>query len=151
MKKENSMTGNVETIANESIGYRLLAVCEMLVVFAIVFALTWLLPLLPLAKVARNFLAYLVMMIVPLIILLVSRRNLKTCGLSFHQVKDQLSLTLSLLPVALIQGAVTGWLLPMLIPNAIIRWEAALVLTLAAIVFFLWMAVILRRSQPWAR
>jgi hypothetical protein len=80
------------------------------------------LALLPIGKIPRNFFAYSIMMLIPLLVLLLTRRDLNAYGLYFRQIKDQVSITSALFSVAIVQGAVEGWLLPIFIPNAIIRW-----------------------------
>jgi CAAX protease family protein len=80
----------------------------------------------------------------PLLILLVTRRNLQAYGLTFHRLKEQLDIALAgFLPIA-INSAIYGWLLPLVIPNAIIRWEGALILSVTSMAIFIWIARILR-------
>jgi membrane protease YdiL (CAAX protease family) len=133
-----------------SIWQRIIAVLDVLVVFLATFTLIWLTALLPIDKIGWMFLVYVVMIGFPLLILFITRRDLKAYGLCFRRLRDQLDMTLGVFPVAAIQGAVVGWLLPELIPNAIIRWEGALILSLTSPVFFVWIAWILRRRPTTA-
>jgi membrane protease YdiL (CAAX protease family) len=133
-----------------STGQRIAAVFEVLVVFLVTFTLIWLTALLPIGKIERNFLAYVVMIAFPLLILLISRRDLKAYGLSFQRFKDQLDMTLAvLLPIA-INAAIYGWLLPKYIPDAIIRWEGAFLLSITTILTGFWIAYILRSKTSFA-
>jgi membrane protease YdiL (CAAX protease family) len=129
-----------------TIDRRVVAVLEVLVVFLATMALAWLAVRLPAGKVAKQFLIYILMMAFPLLILLVARRDLKAYGLSFHRLKDQLDMTLALFPVAALKGAVVGWLLPAYIPNAIVTWQGALILSLISVPFFFAYAWVLRRK-----
>ena len=101
---------------------------------------------LPIGQIQWWFLAYVGMIAIPLLLLLVTRRDLKAYGLSFHRLRDQLDTTLAVFPVFAIDGAIAGWLLPLFIPQAIIRWEGALILSLVSVPFFFWTAWILRRK-----
>jgi hypothetical protein len=130
-----------------SIDQRIIAVFDVLLVFLATFSLIWLTALLPIDKIQRQFLSYIVMITFPLLILLVTRRDLKTYGLWFHHLGDQLNITLAVFPVAAIKGAIVGWLLPRFIPNAIITWEGAIILSITSMAFFVWTAWILR-SKP---
>jgi hypothetical protein len=116
-----------DSIHTGSIAQRILAVFEVLVVFLVTFSLIWLTALLPIGDITRNFLAYIIMIGFPLFILIITRRDLKAYGLSFHRLKDQLNIAMAIFPVFAVEGAVTGWLLPELIPHATIRWQGALV------------------------
>jgi membrane protease YdiL (CAAX protease family) len=127
-----------------SIRRRIIAVLDVLVVFLVTFTLIWLTALLPIGKIEWMFLVYVVMIAFPLLILIVTRRDLKAYGLGFHRLRDQLDMTLAVFPVAAIEGAIVGWLLPELVPNAIIRWEGALILSIIAVPFFFLIAWILR-------
>ncbi len=127
-----------------SIDQRIVAVLEVLGVFLATFTLIWLAALLPIDQNLRRFVSYTIMIAFPLFVLLVTRRDLKTYGLTFHPLKDQLDLALAVLPLVLIDSAIYGWLLPKFIPNAIITWQGALSLSLTSIVFFLMIAWILR-------
>lgn len=113
-----------------SSGKRGIAVFEVLVVFLVTFTLIWLTALLPLSKNGRNFLAYIIMIAFPLLVLLATRRDLKSYGLFFGRLREQFDITLSPFPFAALQGAIVGWLLPLYIPNAIIRWEGDLILSI---------------------
>jgi membrane protease YdiL (CAAX protease family) len=135
---------------NHSIRQRIIAVLDVLVVFLATFTLIWLMALLPIGKIEWMFLVYVVMIAFPLLIMVVTRRDLKAYGLGFHRLRDQLDMILGVFPVAAIEGAIAGWLLPELVPNAIIRWEGALILSLTAPVFFVWIAWILRRKPTTA-
>jgi len=130
-----------------SIDQRVIAIIEVLLVFLVTFSLIWLTALLPISKIERYFLSYFVMIAFPVLILFVTQRDLKAYGLYFERLNDQLKITLAVFPVVAIEGAITGWLLPLLIPNAIIRWEGALILSLLSMLFFVWIAWILR-SKP---
>jgi membrane protease YdiL (CAAX protease family) len=130
-----------------SIDRRIIAVIDVLLVFLVTFSLIWLTALVPISKIQRYILSYIVMISFPLMILLVTRRDLKSYGLYFDHLNDQLKITLAVFPVVAIEGAITGWLLPLVIPNAIIRWEGALILSLLSMLFFVWIARILR-SKP---
>jgi hypothetical protein len=130
-----------------SIDQRIIAVFDVLGVFLATFTLIWLTGLLPISKLQGMFLAYIIMIAFPLLILLITRRDLKAYGLWFHRLGDQLKITLAVFPPVAIKGAITGWLLPMFFPNAIIRWEGALILSIISAAFFFWIAWILR-SKP---
>jgi membrane protease YdiL (CAAX protease family) len=141
------MTGQKHS---HSIDQRIIAVLDVLVVFLATFAPIKLTALLPVGEIEGRFLAYIVMMAIPLLILLVTRRDLKAYGLFFHRLRDQFDVTLVLFPVFAIHGAIVGWLLPLFIPQAIIRWEGALILSLVSVPFFFWTAWILRRKPTTA-
>jgi hypothetical protein len=128
-----------------AIDKRIVAVLDVLAVFVVTFTLIKLTALLPVGQVKGWLLAYAVMIAIPLGILLVTRRDLKAYGLDVGQLRDQLNVAVALLPIAAIEGAISGWLLPMFIPNAILRWEGALILSLLSVPFFFWAAWILRR------
>jgi membrane protease YdiL (CAAX protease family) len=130
-----------------SVDQRITAVCEVLGVFLATFTLIWLTALLPIGQNERRFLNYIIMVAFPLLILLITRRDLKTYGLTFHPLRDQLNIALAVLPLVLIDSAIYGWLLPKYIPNAIITWQGTLILSLTSIVFFVMIAWILR-SKP---
>jgi membrane protease YdiL (CAAX protease family) len=121
-----------------------IAIIDVLLVFLVTFSLIWMTALLPISKIERYFLSYIVMIAFPVLILLVTHRDLKAYGLFFDRLNDQLKITLAVFPVVAIEGAITGWLLPLFIPNAIIRWEGALILSLLSMLFFVWIAWILR-------
>jgi uncharacterized protein len=129
------------------IDQRIIAVVEVLAVFLVTISLTKLTALLPIDQIERRFLNYILMLTFPLLLLLITRRDLESYGLSLHRLTDQLNITLAVFPVYAISGAITGWLLPALIPNAIIRWEGALILSIKSILFFVLIAWILR-SKP---
>lgn len=93
----------------------------MFLVFLVTFTLIWLAALLPIDKIERGFLAYIIMIAFPLLILLITRRDLKAYGLFFGRLREQFDITLALFPVAAVKGAIVGWLLPLYIPNAVIR------------------------------
>lgn len=133
-----------------SVRQRVIAVLDVLAVFLATFATIWLTALLPISRLEWMFLAYAVMMATPLLVLLLSRRDLDAYGLGFHRVRDQLEMTLAVFPVVAIQGALAGWLLPLFIPRAIVRWEGALILSLTAVAIFVWVAWILRRKPTTA-
>ena len=128
-------------------GRRIVAVVDVLLVFGATFVLIWATKLLPIDTVARNFLSYTIMICFPLLIVGITRRSPERYGLYFGQMRAQLNMTWAVLFIALIEGAIYGWLLPMLIPNAIIRWEGALILVVVEAAFFFWGARILR-SKP---
>jgi len=140
------MVAQQTSIRVHSIDRRIVAVLDVLVVFLVTFTLIWLTALLPIGEIERKFLAYVGMITCPLLILLVTRRDLKAYGLFFHRLRDQLDMTLAVFPVFAIHGAIVGWLLPLFIPQAIIRWEGALILSLVSVPFFFWTAWILRRK-----
>lgn len=123
---------------------RVIAILEVTIVFLVTFSLIWLVDLLPLGQIERGFIKYAIMITIPLLILLLTRRDLKAYGLNFYRLRDQLDMSLVVLPVAAVQGAVVGWLLPRYIPNAVIRWEGALILSLVSMAFFFLIAWILR-------
>jgi hypothetical protein len=104
-----------------AIDQRIIAVCEVLVGFLATFTLIKLTTLLPIGEIEGRFLAYVVMITFPLLVLLVTRRDLKAYGLFFRRLRDQLDTTLAVFPVFAIHGAIVGWLLPLFIPQAIIR------------------------------
>jgi len=131
----------------QSIDQRIIAVFDVLMIFLVTFSLIWLTVLLPIGKIGRYFLNYVVMITFPLLVLVVTRRDLKTYGLYFNRLRDQLNMTLAVFPLAAIEGAITGWLLPKFIPNAVIRWEGALILSFSSIIFLVWTARILH-SKP---
>jgi membrane protease YdiL (CAAX protease family) len=138
------------SIRVHSIDRRIVAVLDVLAVFVATFALIKLMALLPIGQIEGRFLAYIVMMVIPLLILLATGRDLKAYGLFFHRLRDQLDMTLAVFPLSAIHGAIAGWLLPMFIPNAIIRWEGALILSFVAVPLFFWTAWILRRKPTTA-
>jgi membrane protease YdiL (CAAX protease family) len=138
------------SIHAHSVGRRVLAICEVLVVFLVTFIIIWLMALLPIGKIERNFLAYAVMIAFPLLVLLITRRDLKEYGLCFHQLRDQLNMTASIFPVVVIPEATAGGLLPLFIPNGIIRWEGALILSALSMACLVWTARILRRKPAMA-
>lgn len=132
-----------------TIDQRIIAVIEVLVVFLVTFSLIWLVDLLPFGQIERGCLKYSIMIAFPMLVLLVTQRDLKAYGLNFDRLRDQLNITLAVFPVVAVQGAITGWLLPMIIPNAVVRWEGALILSLVSLAFALLSAWILR-SKPTA-
>jgi len=140
------MIHQATSIQAHSTTQRTIAIFDVLLVFLATFTLIWLLALLPIGKVERNYLSYVVMMGFPLLILLYTRRDLKSYGLASHRIREQLNMTMAIFPIVAIQGAVTGWLLPELIPHASIRWEGALLNIVIWIPFFFWVASILRRK-----
>lgn len=126
---------------------RIGAVIEVLAVFLTTFVIIWLLALLPLGQVTIRFLSYTVMIAIPLLILIATRRDLMAYGISFRNLKYHLDLALTaFIPVA-VSGAIAGWFLPMVIPNAIIRWEGALILSVVEVVVLFWV-VWEFRSKP---
>lgn len=131
------------SIHTHSTDQRVIAVIEVLLVFLATFTLIWLKAFLPIDLVAQRFLAYTIMMIFPLLILLVTQRDLKAYGLSFHRLADQLNMTLAVFPVILIEGVVIGLMYP-LIPNPERAREGALVLIITDIMIFVGVAWILR-------
>lgn len=131
----------------QSIDRRIAAVLDVFIVFLATFTLIWLTALLPIGEIEHRFLNYAVMIAFPLLLLLIALRDLKTYGLFFQRLKNQLDITLAVSPVVVIDGAITGWLLPMWIPNAVIRWEGALILSIVSVGLFFWTAWILR-SKP---
>lgn len=138
---------NQETFnPSHTIDQRIIAVIEVLLVFIITFSLIWLAALLPIGRIAWMFLSYIIMITFPLLILIFTRRDLKAYGLNFDRHGEQINLTLAVLPVTLVMGAVTGWLLPELIPNAIVTWQGALILSILSILFLVWTAWILRKK-----
>ena len=139
------MMQQATSIRIQSTVHRTVAVLEVLVVFQVTFTLIWLLALLPVSKIEQNFLGYFVMISFPLLIILVTRRDLKAYGLSFQRTKEQLNMTMAVFPVYALHGAITGWLLPELLPHASIRWEGALIHILVWVPFFFWTAWILRK------
>jgi hypothetical protein len=62
---------------NHSIRQRIIAVLDVLVVFLATFTLIWLMALLPIGKIEWMFLVYVVMIAFPLLIMVVTRRDLK--------------------------------------------------------------------------
>jgi uncharacterized protein len=145
--KEDLMESSLPTAQGRSAGPRLVAVLDVLAVFLATFLLIWAARLLPIDSTVRNFVNYTIMIGFPLLILGIRRRDPERCGLYFGQMRVQLNLAGSVLILALIEGAIAGWLLPMMIPNAIIRWEGAIILSIVGIGFFFWAAWILR-SKP---
>lgn len=143
------MTQRETSINIYTIDQRIIAVIEVLVVFLVTLSLIWLVDLLPFGQFERGFIKYSIMIAIPMLFLLVTRRDLKAYGLDFSSLGDQLNMTLAIFPVVAVQGAITGWLLPMFIPNAVIRWEGALILSLVSLAFTLLSAWILR-SKPTA-
>lgn len=138
---------NQETFnPSHTLDQRIIAVIEVLLVFIITFSLIWLAALLPISRIACMFLSYIIMITFPLLILFFTRRDLKAYGLNFNRPGEQIKLTLAVLPVTLVMGAVTGWLLPELIPNAIVTWQGALILSILSILFLVWTAWILRKK-----
>src|SRR5512146_380444 len=91
-----------------SIDQRIVAIFEVLGVFLATFTLIWLAALLPIGQNERRFLNYFIMITFPLIILLVTRRDLKTYGLDFHPLRDHLNIALAVLPLVLIHSAIYG-------------------------------------------
>jgi membrane protease YdiL (CAAX protease family) len=138
------------SIHAHSIARRVIAICEVLVVFLVTFCLIWLTALLPIGDIKRNFLAYVVMIAFPLLVLFITRRSLKEYGLCFKQLRDQLNMTISVFPVAVIPAATAGGLLPLFIPNGIIRWEGAFILSAISIACLVWTAGILRKKPATA-
>jgi membrane protease YdiL (CAAX protease family) len=138
------------SIHAHSIARRVIAICEVLVVFLVTFCLIWLTALLPIGEIERNFLAYIVMIAFPLLVLLITRRSLKGYGLCFNQLRDQLNMTISVFPVVAIPAATAGGLLPLFIPNGIIRWEGAFILSAISIACLIWTAGILRKKPATA-
>ncbi len=133
--------------AQQPTARRILAVVDVVLVFIATILLIWAAKLLPIGTVARGFLNYTIMICFPLLIVGLTRRSTEKYGLYFGQMRAQLNIAWSVLFIALLEGALYGWLLPMLIPNAIIRWEGALILVIAGVGFFFWGAWILR-SRP---
>ena len=131
----------------QPIARRIVAVLDVLAVFAATFVLIWALKLLPLDTVTRNFVSYTIMICFPLLILGIRRRDPQKYGLYFGKMRSQLDITWSVLIIALLAGAIEGWLLPMFIPKAITTWLGAIILSIVAIAFLFWGAWILR-SKP---
>jgi membrane protease YdiL (CAAX protease family) len=138
------------SIRVHSVDRRIVAVLDVLVVFVSTFTIIWLTALLPVGKIERWFLSYIVMIAFPLLILLVTRRDLKAYGLFFDRLREQLDMTLVVFPLAAIEGAITGWLLPTFIPNAIARWEGALILSITSLLILIGTAWILRNKPTTA-
>jgi membrane protease YdiL (CAAX protease family) len=125
---------------------RLAAVIEILAIFTATFVMIWLIALLPISQIPRWFISYAVMIGFPLLILILSRRRLSDYGLDFHALKSQLNITLTaFLPIAF-ESAIYGWFLPLLIPQAAIRVEGALILSLVEIAVLIWVAWALHRN-----
>jgi membrane protease YdiL (CAAX protease family) len=129
-----------------SVKERITAVFDVLAVFLATFTLIWLMrALLPIRKMEQQFLAYIIMITFTLLILLVTRSDLKAYGLNFSRLRDQLNLTLAVFPVILIEGMIIG-LLGSRIPNPTIAREGALILIITDIFIFAGVAWILRRK-----
>ncbi len=133
--------------APQPVGRRIAAIADVLLVFAATFVLIWAAKLLPIDATTRNFVNYTIMICFPLLVLGLTRRSPEKYGLYFGQMRAQLNMAWSVLIIALMDGAISGWLLPMFLPRAIIRWEGALILSIIGIAFFFWGAWILR-SKP---
>jgi membrane protease YdiL (CAAX protease family) len=128
---------------NHSIGQKIIAIFDVVLVFLATFTLIWMTALLPIRPIEWQFLAYTVMIAFPLFIMLITRRNLREYGLYFKHIRVQWSILLSVFPVVAIQGAAAGWLLPRFFPHAVIRWEGALLLSILSIVLLFWTGHIL--------
>jgi len=137
-------------VNDRTLGQQIIAIIDVVLVFLATFTLIWLTALLPIGKIERQFLAYTVMIAFPLFILFIIRRNLREYGLYFKQLRDQWRIFLSVFPVVAIRGGAAGWLLPRSFPQAVIRWEGALILSILSIVLLDWTARILRGKSAFA-
>jgi uncharacterized protein len=120
------------------------AVIEVVVVFSLTLLLVALAGLSPIGKWVRQvtnypFIEYIVMIAVPLLILLVARRNLASCGLSLRNLRYHLDIALTaFIPVAFAS-------VPLAFVNHL-HWDGALIMAAVEIAVLFVLGWLLKRK-----
>jgi membrane protease YdiL (CAAX protease family) len=133
-------------VDQKSLGKRIAAVIEVIVVCSATLTIIWSCALLPLGQVASRFVSYAVKIALPLLLLFATRRDLAAYGISLRNFSYDLDVALTAFIPFAVSGAIYGWLLPLVLPSAIIRWEGGLILSAVQVATLFWVARMLRRK-----